>query len=166
MKPCGYCHRHILASSHECPFCGRRPRAVDAGLKLSLVLGLTLAGCTDGSGSTSSGTTTENPTAGGETVEQGDTTVNAQDDVDDAGASYYAGPAATGTTWYETTTDGSSGSSTTDGETDTQGTSSSDGGSSSDDQGASYYAGPSSSSGTWGFNEHRTSSTDEEDQLA
>ncbi|MEM6994778.1 MAG: hypothetical protein AAF721_29965 [Myxococcota bacterium] len=170
MKPCGYCNRHVHASDPVCPFCQRRPRSIGAGVFLSFALGLAASGCAGDDGGDDAATANPGPTTtvggadGGTTIgAPGEgTTVGApgegttvggpgDDSNDDEGASYYAGPASTETTWSD------EGSTTVGSETTTgsSGTTTSGDGDSTTDEGASYYAGPTSDSTTWASNRLR-----------
>lgn len=75
MHPCSRCHRHVLVSASECPFCGSPQR--DTGTSLGgfagVLLGLALAGCGDDTtpdptGASSTMTTSPEPTAGDSTT--------------------------------------------------------------------------------------------------
>lgn len=142
MHPCSRCHRHVLVTASDCPFCGAPQR--DTGTSLGgfagVLLGLALVGCGDdstpdptGASSTMTTTTSPEPTSGDSTTGGSNVTT----EVEGGEAADYGGSGPIEESGLETTPAESSSGDESSGSTDSSGT---DTGSSTSDTGSAESA--------------------------
>lgn len=142
MHPCSRCHRHVLVTASDCPFCGAPQR--DTGTSLGgfagVLLGLALAGCGDDTspdptGASSTMTTMSTEPTAGESTTGGS---NATTEVEGGEAADYGGSGPIEESGLETTPADSGSSDESSGET--SGSTGTDTGSSTTDTGSAESA--------------------------